>query len=249
MLGLFSWSLTVYLLFCLSTPLHFSLSISPKSVCACVRLSSPQPHSSCVPQLSKEETASKPIHTMAVHQLSLQIWDQIRGTSAFPSIYKLCIVATHFIFLFPEYSTHGHDYPLPVWWRPFLRDLGSLHAFITTRPYIFPVAWWCSGSAATIPGSIQIYNTVSFVATYQHQPHLFNSDLEGEVSGWVEVLMVQFSSHWICWTKETMETNSPPRDTWIITDKTPPSMVLLPWIISLCEGLDQLVNLSTTALN
>lgn len=87
------------------------------------------------------------------------------------------------------------------------------------------------------------------MATYQHQPHLFNSDVEGEASGWAEVLMIQSPSYWARWTKETAETNSPPRDTWIITDKAPPPVALPLWIIYLCKGLDQLVNLSNAALN
>lgn len=92
------------------------------------------------------------------------------GFSASLSIYMLGIVAT----FFSQSTVHkGMIAFLPVWWRHFLCDLRSLHAFITTEPYIFPVSWWCSGSAATIWGSIQTYNTVSFVATYQHLPHLF----------------------------------------------------------------------------
>lgn len=161
----------------------------------------------------------------------------------------LCILP-HISFFFAQSTVHrGMITSLPAWWRHFLHDLGSLHDFITTQPYIFPVSWWCSGSAATIWGSIQPYNTASFVATYQHQPHLFNSDLEGEASSWAEVLMIQSPSHQAYKTKETIETNSLPRDTWIISDRTPPPAMLPPWIIYLCKGLDQLVNLSTAALN
>lgn len=83
---------------------------------------------------------------------------------------------------------------LPVWWRHFLRDLGSLCAFITTRPYIFAVSRWCSERAAAIWGSMRPYSTASFVAAYQQQPHLFNSDLEGEASVWAGVLMIQSPS-------------------------------------------------------
>lgn len=44
------------------------------------------------------------------HSAPSQSTDLIGGISASPSIYKLCIVVTHFIFFFPEYSTQGHDY-------------------------------------------------------------------------------------------------------------------------------------------
>lgn len=178
-----------------------------------------------------------------------QSTDLIRGISASPSIYKLCIVATHFIFFswvqhtrawLPLYLCDGDISSMT--WGPFTLSFQHSHTS-------FSASWRCLGSAATIWGSIQTYNAVSFVATYQHQPHLFNSDLEGEARAWAEVLMIQSPSHRAYGTKETMETNSPPRDTWIISDKSPPFMVLPPWIIYLCKGLDQLVNLSTAAHN
>lgn len=132
---------------------------------------------------------------------------------------------------------------LPVWWRHF-PDLRSPHAFIITQPYISAVSWWCSGTVEAIWGGTLTYTTVSFVASYQHQPHLFNSDLEGDG---LEVLMMRSPLHRACWTKEPMETNSPPRDTWITADMAPPPVVLPPWIIYSCKGLDQFVNLSTAA--
>lgn len=91
-------------------------------------------------------------------------------------------------------------------WGPFMLSLQHNH---TSSLYLDGVR----GVQPTIWGSIQTYNTASFVATYQHQPHLFNSDLEGEASGWAEVLMIQSPLHQAHGTKETMETDSPPRDT------------------------------------
>ena len=151
------------------------------------------------------------------------------------------------MFIFFSQSTvhRGMITSLPVWWRHFLCDLASLHAFITTRPYIFPVSWWCLGSAAAIGGSIQTYDTVSFVATYQHGPHLFNSDLEGEAGGGARDT-VPFILGLL---NKRDHGDQPPRDTWIIADKAHPPAVLPPWIIYPCKGLDQLVNLSNAALN
>ena len=138
---------------------------------------------------------------------------------------------------------------LPVWLRHFLCVVGSLHDFIKAQRYIFPASCRCTGSPASIQGRVEPSTTVSFVATYQHWAHLFNSDLEGELRGWAEVLMLQSPSHQDCWTKEPRETLSPPRDTWIISDKAPPCPAMLLWIIYLCKGLDQLVNCSTAAFN
>lgn len=183
------------------------------------------------------------LHHNIVHQLNPQTWSVVFQSLL---IYKLCIVATHFLF-FPRAQYTGAWLPIYLCdgdiscmtWSPFMLSLQQNHTSS-------PVSWWCLGSAAlTILGSIQTYNTVSFVATYQHKPHLFNSDLEGEASVGAEVLMIQSPSHQAHGTKETTETNSPPRDTWIISDKAPPPVVLPLWITYLCKVLDQLVNLST----
>lgn len=162
-------------------------------LCYYLPLPSPQPHLSCVPKSPKRKTKNK-LHIVFT---PAQSTDLIGGTSASSSIYKLCIVATHFIFYFQSTVHRGMLKPYlcdgdvsSLTWGPFTLSLqhGHTSSLISRR---------CSGIAVIIWESIQIYNTVSFVATYQHQPHLFNSDLEGEVSGWVEVLMIQFSSHWI----------------------------------------------------
>lgn len=153
-------------------------------------------------------------------------------------------------FFFPGYSTQGHDYLstcVMETFPPWLEVPSCFH--YNTTIHLPPVSWRRSGSAAAIWGSIQTYNTASFVATYQQPPHLFNADLEGEANGWVEVLMIPSPSHRAHGTKETAETEPLPGDTWIISDKAPPPAVLPPWIIYRCTGLDQLVNLSTAALN
>lgn len=182
------------------------------------------------------------VYTTTVHQLSLQIWSELQFISF--------ALLPHISFFIPRVQHTAAWFPSTCVMETFPPWLGVPSRFhynttYTSSLYLDGVR----GSAAAIWGSTQIHNTVSYVATYQHQPHLFNSDLESEVSSWVEVLMIPSPSHWIHWTKETTETNSPLRDTWIITDKAPPPEVLLPWIISLCKGLDQLVNLSTAALN